>query len=114
MFSKLALVVAATMAVFAVATPVPGGQPGVCHTGYIACCDDVQDRQSAKVTEIIGLLNLDASDITGSVGLHCSPINVIAGGAGAKCEAKPVCCEKNNFNGLVVSGCSPIDINLFH
>ncbi|TFK37436.1 hydrophobin [Crucibulum laeve] len=61
--------------------------------------------QAAKA--IAGLGSLVTGAITGQVGLECNPISVIGAG-GTSCKAQTACCTGNNFNGLVVVGCSPI------
>ncbi|GAB88060.1 hypothetical protein GORBP_124_00010, partial [Gordonia rubripertincta NBRC 101908] len=45
------------------------------------------------------------------IGLTCDPISVIGIG-GNSCTAQPVCCENNNFNGVVALGCTPVNLNL--
>ncbi|KAK0505231.1 hydrophobin 2 [Armillaria luteobubalina] len=84
-------------------TTVTGGQ---CNTGSAQCCKSVQDVQNA-----LGLLGIPIGDITAGVGLTCDPITVIGLGT-TQCANQPVCCEKNNFNGLVALGCTPINIGL--
>ncbi|KAK7438439.1 Hydrophobin-3 [Stygiomarasmius scandens] len=114
MFSRLStLVVAITAASLAVAVPTPGGAPagGQCNTGSIQCCNSVQDASSSGVSTLAGLLGIVLGPITGQVGLTCNPISVIGIG-GNSCSAQPVCCTGNNFNGLIVAGCTPINLNL--
>ncbi|KAL0957089.1 hypothetical protein HGRIS_003184 [Hohenbuehelia grisea] len=131
MFSKVAITTLSLAAVaFAAATGPQGGQ---CNTGPVQCCNQVQDARHAESVDRINvikgiqkysaffgnlvgadlsdLLKLKTGDITGQVGLECSPVSVI-GIAGNSCSAQPVCCSGNNFNGLVVVGCTPINVNL--
>lgn len=80
MFAKLAIFIA-SVAVFAAATPLPGGASGIhdsCNTGSVQCCNSVQDAKSAQVTQIAALLGIVLGDATGQAGLNCSPIT--AGG----------------------------------
>ncbi|KAF8161692.1 hydrophobin [Crassisporium funariophilum] len=82
-----------------------------CNTGDIQCCNSVQPATSQSAAMLLGLLGVDMCSITGLVGLTCSPISVIGIG-GSSCTAQPVCCENNNFNGLIAIGCTPVDLNL--
>ncbi|PPR01342.1 hypothetical protein CVT24_006342 [Panaeolus cyanescens] len=110
MFSKLAILAAASMAIFAAAAP-QGGINNSCNTGDIKCCNQVMSSESAAFKGIASLLALDVTGITGQVAMGCSPITVIGLGSGANCKAQPVCCSGNKYNGLINVGCSPISIN---
>ncbi|KLO09587.1 fungal hydrophobin [Schizopora paradoxa] len=90
------------------ATPTPVNQ---CNVGSLQCCDSVQSASSGIVQTLLKLLGIVLGDITGEVGLTCSPITGI-GLSGDDCNASPVCCTGNSFNGIIVVGCSPININL--
>lgn len=83
MFSKAALLVAAAMAAFVVATPIPGND-SQCNTGPVQCCQQVHESQSAQGTFLASLVGLSAGDITGLVGAQCSPITAVGLGSGAK------------------------------
>ncbi|TFK37481.1 hydrophobin-319 [Crucibulum laeve] len=108
MFSKVALLATASLAVFAVASPTAGSGSNQCSTGSVQCCNSVQDAKSAQAASAIaGLVGVITGPITGQVGLECNPISVIGAGANS-CKAQTACCTGNNFNGLVVVGCSPI------
>ncbi|KAF5344529.1 hypothetical protein D9758_016471 [Tetrapyrgos nigripes] len=100
----------AALATLAAATPLEVRQ-GQCNTGSLQCCNSVQSASSSPVASLLGLLGIVVGDITALVGLNCSPISVI-GVAGNSCTAQPVCCQNNQFNGLVAIGCTPININL--
>ena len=41
-------------------------------------------------------LGVNVQDITGQIGLQCSPLSVVGVGAGNGCSASPVCCQNNN------------------
>ncbi|KAI6144925.1 hydrophobin 2 [Pisolithus tinctorius] len=115
MFPRLAVVIAASFAVLAAATPVEvRGDSGdsQCNGGTINCCNSVQDASSSSVTSLLGLLGLSAGSITGQVGLNCSPLTVIGVGSGASCTSQTVCCTGNSFNGLINVGCTPINVAL--
>lgn len=115
MFPRLAVVIAASFAVLAAATPVEvRGDSGdsQCNGGTISCCNSVQDASSSSVTSLLGLLGLSLGSITGQVGLNCSPLTVVGVGSGASCTSQTVCCTGNSFNGLINVGCTPINVAL--
>ncbi|KAI0765930.1 hydrophobin [Trametes elegans] len=107
MFAKAVIYTTAVFTALAAATPVPQGS-GSCNTGPISCCNEVRSASDTGVTTLLGLLGVVLDDITASVGLQCSPINVIGAGAGNACSSTPVCCQNNNFGGLISIGCVPI------
>ncbi|KAF9448048.1 hydrophobin-319, partial [Macrolepiota fuliginosa MF-IS2] len=105
---------------FAAATAVPRTDPPAgtitqnnCNVGTLHCCESTQDAKTTDFDSIVGHSGIAAllGPITGTVGLTCSPVSVI-GVAGNDCNAQPVCCENNHFNGLVAVGCTPINANL--
>ncbi|KAF9530654.1 hydrophobin, partial [Crepidotus variabilis] len=81
-----------------------------CNTGPVQCCKSPPRLAGAPDAQaLLGLLNLDVSDITALVGLTCVPITLIGIG-GNSCTAQPVCCQNNNFNGLIAIGCVPVSL----
>ncbi|KAH7905554.1 fungal hydrophobin-domain-containing protein [Hygrophoropsis aurantiaca] len=114
MFARASTVVLAScFALLAVATPTNvARQSGECNTGSISCCNSVQAADSSAVTTILGLLGIVLGDVTGLVGLSCSPITAVGLGSGGTCNQEPVCCTDDEYNGLINLGCSPININL--
>ncbi|KAF9524820.1 fungal hydrophobin-domain-containing protein [Crepidotus variabilis] len=88
------------------APTVPASQ---CNTGPVQCCNSVQQAGAPDAKALLGLLNIDVSDITALVGLTCVPITLIGIG-GNSCTAQPVCCQNNNFNGLIAIGCVPVSL----
>ncbi|EIN05963.1 fungal hydrophobin [Punctularia strigosozonata HHB-11173 SS5] len=104
MFARSTLFVAVA-ALFAVASA------DQCNTGSIQCCNSVHDSKSSALSGLFNLLGINAGDVTGQVGVTCSPISAVGVG-GDSCNASPVCCENNNFNGLVALGCVPISLSL--
>ncbi|KAF5362460.1 hypothetical protein D9756_002084 [Leucocoprinus leucothites] len=103
----------------ATAVPRTGGGGGggstpptnQCNTGTIQCCNSVQSVNSSAVGLLAGLLGIVLQGVTGLVGLTCSPLDILGVG-GNSCTAQPVCCTGNSFSGLIVLGCTPININL--
>lgn len=74
-----------------------------CTTGPVQCCTATAVTPISNNPILQALLApLNLSPGTG-LGLNCS--------TGASCTA-PLCCTNNNFNGLVVIGCNPINIGL--
>ncbi|PFH48064.1 hypothetical protein AMATHDRAFT_49815 [Amanita thiersii Skay4041] len=108
MYAKV-IAVAVAFAAFVVATPIPGGE-GSCNTGPVQCCNSVQQVNNQNQGLLAALVGLDVSQVTGMVGLGCTPISVI-GLSGNSCSGQTVCCSHNNFNAVVGVGCSPINLN---
>ncbi|KAG1740456.1 hydrophobin [Suillus paluster] len=85
---------------------------GQCNTGSVQCCDSVAEcGKSDTLDELLSLLNVFVPVGT-SVGMSCSPITAVGTGSGASCNQEPVCCENNEYNGLINIGCSPINVYL--
>ncbi|KAF9477852.1 hydrophobin [Pholiota conissans] len=109
MFSKLALFTVASMAIFAAAAP-SGGLENSCNTGPVQCCNSFTESDAPVISALLALVGVKAGDVTGQVGLQCSPLTVVGLGSGSSCTSQPVCCENNSFNGVVAVGCSPINL----
>ncbi|KAG6861146.1 hypothetical protein C0995_003414 [Termitomyces sp. Mi166 len=77
-----------------------------CSSGSTLCCNSLSDSSNPLVKTLAGLLGAVLLPTVG-VGLTCSSLR-----AGATCSQQTVCCQNNNFNGLIAIGCSPITINL--
>ncbi|EJC98287.1 hydrophobin-315, partial [Fomitiporia mediterranea MF3/22] len=82
-----------------------------CNTGPIQCCNSVTSPDDPAASTLLGLLGVVVQGVDVLVGITCSPISVIGVG-GNSCNAQPVCCENNSFNGLIAIGCVPVNINL--
>ncbi|PBK84066.1 fungal hydrophobin [Armillaria gallica] len=93
--------------------PSGGGEGAACATGSAQCCGSTQSPTdlSAPVSTLLGLLGVVAGQLTGNVGVSCSPITVIGLGSN-QCSDQVVCCDGNNFNGLVSLGCTPLNVGL--
>ncbi|KAL1739778.1 fruiting body protein SC1 [Schizophyllum fasciatum] len=111
---RFALAVLALPAL-AAATAVPrtdGGGAQQCSSGPVQCCNstvDSKDASTSAVGGLLGLLGIKVGDLTGLIGINCTPINVIGIG-GNSCTAQTVCCSNNQFNGLINLGCSPLNV----
>jgi hypothetical protein len=111
---KFAALTTLAVATLAAATPTRRNDGGSapsnqCNTGSIQCCNSVQSATSSSIAGILGLLGVVVGTVTGLVGVTCSPISAIGIGS-SSCTAQPVCCTGNSFNGLIVLGCSPINL----
>jgi len=103
------LVATTAFAVLAIAAPTPNGG-GECSTGDQYCCNSVQQSNAPQAAGLIASLAAQVSGIV-PVGLTCDPLSFLALHS-QSCSQQPVCCNGDNFNGLLVIGCSPININL--
>ncbi|KAH8111659.1 hydrophobin 2 [Phellopilus nigrolimitatus] len=93
-------------------TSAPTSTPtSQCNTGPIQCCQTVEPASSSSASSLLGLLGIVLGNLNVPVGLTCSPLSVIGVGSNS-CDASPVCCENNSFNGVIAIGCVPININL--
>ncbi|KAF9492384.1 hydrophobin, partial [Pleurotus eryngii] len=112
MFSRVIFCTFLILPLLAAATAIPRTDPAPsCSTGSLQCCNSLEDASNPIVGLLAGLLGIVLGPITAQVGLTCSPITVIGVG-GTSCSAQTVCCTGNSFNGLIVVGCSPINISL--
>jgi hypothetical protein len=56
----------------------------------------VNNNLPQKVTGLLGLLGIVVADLSGLVGVTCSPITVIGAGT-TNCANQVVCCSNNSF-----------------
>ena len=84
MFARaLAFSTAASLFVFASASPSPGGSSTQqCDAGEIYCCNSAHEIKTAdeKFLAALQLVGIDVSDLTGTIGVKCSPLHVLAVG----------------------------------
>ncbi|RXW12628.1 hypothetical protein EST38_g13226 [Candolleomyces aberdarensis] len=81
-----AVLAASSVFLAATAAPAPGGgDVSQCNSGYVACCNSVQEANSVdkKTSILLSLVGVDVGSLTGLVASECSPINVLALGSGA-------------------------------
>ncbi|EGO02208.1 hypothetical protein SERLA73DRAFT_27709, partial [Serpula lacrymans var. lacrymans S7.3] len=83
-----------------------------CNTAPVQCCNSVSSTVTPAISTLMGILGISASSVAVPIGLTCDPLSVVGVGSGATCNAEPVCCENNNFNGVISFGCSPVNLNL--
>jgi len=107
MFARIASVLVLALPLLVAAEgDIPASQ---CNTSDLQCCNQVQNADTPFVAGLLELLGITASGVTGQVGITCSPISIIGIGSNS-CTQQPVCCNNNNFNGVVALGCTPINI----
>ncbi|KAH9857634.1 fungal hydrophobin [Lenzites betulinus] len=99
----------ARVAAFALALPLLAAATSNCNTSPIQCCNSLESTDSAAGSALLGVLGIVAQDVTGDIGLQCSPISVVGAGS-SSCSASPVCCENNNVGGAVSIGCVPVEL----
>ncbi|KAG6916348.1 hypothetical protein DXG01_007239 [Tephrocybe rancida] len=97
----------APTAVGAARRAAPSSTPGpTCSTGPVQCCNSVTHASDPVASLLAGLLGLVlGADV--AVGITCSPLSIIGVG-GTSCSSQTVCCDNNNFNGVIAIGCTPI------
>nr|VWO94198.1 Hydrophobin-like protein MPG1 [Ganoderma boninense] len=110
MFSRAVAFTTLALPLLAVATPVELVARQSCSTGAVQCCNSTVEANSASGNLLLGLLGIVLGDITGLIGLNCSPLTVIGVGSGNACSAQAVCCTNNNVGGLISIGCVPITL----
>ncbi|TFK17394.1 hypothetical protein FA15DRAFT_605142 [Coprinopsis marcescibilis] len=103
---------------FAVASAAPKGVEELefeqCNGGHVLCCDALESANSlsAPVKGKLETLNIDATQLTGQIGVACTGVNVFGIGASPSCSNQQVCCNNNNFNGVVALGCIPANASV--
>ncbi|KAI0777707.1 fungal hydrophobin-domain-containing protein [Trametes elegans] len=95
-----------SLSLLAAAMPAPGGGDAGsnCSTGNLQCCNSVVESNSDSANLLLGLLGIVLGDLTGLIGLNCSPLSVIGIGTGNACSSNAVCCTNNNVGGLLSVG----------
>ncbi|KAK0434438.1 hydrophobin-251 [Armillaria borealis] len=75
--------------------------------GAALCCECIQSSSdlTPRLETLLSLLGIATSGLTADVGVSCFPIAA----GGTQCNDQAVCCNNNNFNGIVALGCTPID-----
>ncbi|KAF8131006.1 hydrophobin-251 [Boletus edulis] len=79
-----------------------------CNSSSVNCCNSVQTDAVNKPEYSFLKTVLAQVDVIAStpLGLTCNPISVIGVGSNS-CSQQTVCCDNNNFNGVVAVGCTP-------
>ncbi|KAK0187180.1 hydrophobin-315 [Armillaria mellea] len=115
MFSRA---LAATVVMIATLTTSVMAAPGTaasCESGPVQCCNSMETAKTLSSGTLgeLGILAALVQAFTGPIGVTCSPLSVLALlPNGAQCTEQTVCCDNNNFNGVVALGCTPINVGL--
>lgn len=89
--------------------PVPTPMPAsLCPPPDLWCCNNTQPVNGGIIAPLLAILGIVVVPITTLCGAGCTSINYLGIGAGGMCTAQPVCCQYNNFSGVVVIGCIPV------
>ncbi|KAJ3504775.1 hypothetical protein NMY22_g17808 [Coprinellus aureogranulatus] len=77
-----------------------------CGTNPVLCCEKVTTANDYVANMMITLLGAVVKDPSTVVGLKC----VSAGATGSTCAIyrHPVCCQSNDYSGLLAVGCTPV------
>ncbi|PFH47912.1 hypothetical protein AMATHDRAFT_150975 [Amanita thiersii Skay4041] len=110
MFFCIAIAVVFFFASFGVTAPV-ARDDSYCNSGSVQCCNSIEQASTEILTLVLSTTGMTSDQISGQVGVTCSPVTDM-GESGNSCSAQTVCCENNNFNGLIALGCTPINISL--
>ncbi|KAI0674333.1 fungal hydrophobin-domain-containing protein [Trametes maxima] len=114
MFNRAVVFFYFALSMSLLAAAMPGGAPpppaggSSCSTGPVQCCNSVTESNTASGNFLLGLLGIVLGDITGLIGLNCSPLSVVGVGSGNACSSNAVCCTNNNVGGLISIGCLPV------
>ncbi|KAF4580785.1 hypothetical protein EYR38_003072 [Pleurotus pulmonarius] len=101
-----------TVTVTTTAQPAPTSIPASqCTTGPVQCCNNLAKADSPLALTMLDPLNIVVQGVDVLVGITCLPLSVIGIG-GISCSSQAVCCQNNNFNGLIAIGCTPVNLNL--
>ncbi|KAK0442708.1 hydrophobin 2 [Desarmillaria tabescens] len=112
MFARISTFTLLALPILATATVLPRSDGAACSaTGTAQCCASTQSPTSSIVQNLLGSLGIPIGSVTANVGLTCSPITVLGLGS-TQCSNQVVCCDNNNFNGVIALGCTPINIGL--
>ncbi|KAF8154177.1 hydrophobin 2 [Crassisporium funariophilum] len=117
MLSRVSAFLVLALPLFASATAILP-RTDQCSTGPIQCCNQVGtlthsltlQTQGLGLADDFELLGIVIDPIDAVIGVNCSPITV-GGIGGNSCNAQPVCCSNNTYNGLVNVGCIVVNIN---
>ncbi|PFH45530.1 hypothetical protein AMATHDRAFT_9044 [Amanita thiersii Skay4041] len=115
MFAYFASAIVLSVALTAAGGPAAGDQ-SYCNSGSVQCCNSVQSVQQTSVQQlelILSQTGMGPSQLTGLVGVTCTPVDYMGNGSGGNsCNSQTVCCDNRNFNGVIAIGCMPINISL--
>jgi hypothetical protein len=79
-----------------------------CTTKPILCCLTAGYRSNPAIDNVINVLGVPNVGVNTLVGLTCTTIPVVGVGSGATCDAIPLCCAHNDYQGLIGVGKWPL------
>ncbi|KAL4064842.1 fungal hydrophobin-domain-containing protein [Scleroderma yunnanense] len=81
-----------------------------CSNGSVQCCQSLQNAN--EVSNLLAHVDVAVVQAAaqGLVGVTCTPITIIGTGQGCAASQQAVCCNNNNFNGVVNLGCTPANV----
>ncbi|KAL4061877.1 fungal hydrophobin-domain-containing protein [Scleroderma yunnanense] len=107
-------VVALSSVVAAAPEPISARGGSSCSNGTLQCCTSTFDATQSNLNLLTGLLGIVASvPLVGPLlALNCSPITGLGLGTGANCAQQTVCCQNDQFTGLINVGCTNVNLGL--
>ncbi|KAJ8463751.1 hypothetical protein ONZ51_g10053 [Trametes cubensis] len=109
-FRRLVAFTALALPLLAVTMPLSLEADLICSTGTIQCCNSVIESNSNSAKTLLGLLGVVVpGNLTGLIGIYCSPISILAASSANPCDANTLCCTDNNIGGLLSTGCVRVE-----
>jgi hypothetical protein len=92
------------------AAVVPAQTGGTCNSGRLMCCSSLQSSSSDNSGTLLNnLVPINLQGLTGSLGLDCTPIDVLGIG-NSGCTQQTACCSGDTY-GTVTLACEPINLS---
>ncbi|EMD35900.1 hypothetical protein CERSUDRAFT_96125 [Gelatoporia subvermispora B] len=111
MFALKSAVAAALLAAPALVVALPQSSGSECQPAQVQCCDTMAPGDSDHMRAVGKALKMNV-DESKWYGTGCSQSGLLGLGGGTSCTTSPMCCEGNDFGGLIGLGCLPISIDL--
>jgi len=105
---KLSTTIVAPSVIILAAQATPASQCNIC----VQCCNSIQPSNSTLVSVLAGVLGIAPVGANVPVGVNCTLIIVVGVGYGVSCDANPVCCQNNDYGGLIHLDCNPVNLSL--
>ncbi|KAL4068478.1 hypothetical protein V8B97DRAFT_831855 [Scleroderma yunnanense] len=83
-----------------------------CSNGSLQCCQMMTVQQLAQYGYSKDVIAAVQAAGVVTAGVQCSPITAIGVGSGCQANQQSVCCDGNNFNGVVQLGCTPANVQV--
>ena len=83
MFSKLALLALATVAIASPLETRNAPPASSCSTAPVQCCQSTEAAGGPTASKLLALLGVVVQDLNVIVGITCTPISVVGVGSGA-------------------------------